>query len=410
MILSRSALSLALVLGLTASCLAQGTEAMPQEATAQYDYDWVFVYYMAYDNNLEACGRPIIDMLGKGVTSDRTAVVVSADFRNANGMERYVLTKDADSEQGFAEEKTQLEEEGMAEEETLQAEMTWVAENMKAKKYAIVFLNHGGRLGEMSYDERPGKEGGQNWLYPPEVAKVLAKFRRDVSGEVELMFYQQCGKGTLENYHAMKDVAKWVMGSQTVVGAPNYYYTKAIQAVCDDPSVDGAAVAKLFTNHETPNMFTTYTTMDTAALAVLPAKVDAVLKPILAIEGKIELPSMSREFRPCFNFGRDELMFDGIALLDGLYSANELDQAPLEVFKSFVKDELISNHRVSPMREGLAGSWCGFSIFFPTQLSTLEKYATSYSLYESSELDTLLRRLLTPVPAPKASTPKKAFK
>lgn len=397
-------LSLALVAGLAGTAVAQDADTTQVKT---FDYDWVFHYYMAYDNNLEACGEPIIKMLNDGITNDKTVVIVSADFRNDKGMQRYVLTKGD-------KKMTQLTEEGSAEEEVLAAELKWVSDNYKAKKYGVVFLNHGGKLGEMSYDERPGKkDGGQNWLYPPDVGKVITKWRKTLDGENELMFYQQCGKGTLENYYAMKDTAKFVMGSQTVVGAPNYYYTKFIKDVCENPDVDGKQIAALITKHETPNMFTTYSTFDCEAIKALPAKLDAVLKPLLALE-ELKMPGMSKTFRPCFRFQPDELMFDAFAMLEGFYEANGVDTAPLDTFKAWSKESMMTGHRVSPQQENRAGTWCGYSIYFPVRQQALDRYKSTYSIYADTTLDDFAQKVINAIEAakakraaPKASTPKK---
>lgn len=368
----------------------------PPATSEGFAYDWVFVYYMAYDNNLEAAGRPILDMLKAGITSDRVAVVVSADFRDTEGMHRFVLTKGG-------EQETRLSEEGSAEEETLASELAWVSEHFQAKKYAVVFLNHGGRLGQMSYDEHPGKEGGQDWLYPPEVAKVLTKWRGDLRGSVELMFYQQCGKGTLENYHAMRKTARYVMGSQTTVGAPNRYYAATVKRACEEPGIDGLALAKEITARETDDMFTTYTTLDCEALGALPGKLDAVLEPLLALE-RIALPKKDKLFRPCFDFRPDEVMFDAFAFLDGLYQANGVAREPLDAFEGWVKDALIVNHRVSPARVARAGTWCGVSLFLPLSASAIQRYP-DYPLFMESKLDELTKKLVTQPPEPKGDKP-----
>lgn len=369
--------SLALALALT---FAAAAPALAEDPTETFDYDWVFHYYMAYDNNLEGAGQPIIKMLQAGITSERVAVLVSADFRDTDGMQRFVLTKAGQTSE-------QLSEEGSAEEETLASELAWVREHYKAKHYALVFLDHGGALGEMSYDEHPGGAGGQDWLYPPEVGKVIGAFRAQVKGEVELMFYQQCGKGSLENYYAMRGAAKYVMGSQTTVGAPNRYYTDAIKAVCEQPERTGRELAALFTEHETADMFTTYTTLDCAALGDLPKQLDAVLEPLLAVE-TLSVEAVA-QLRPCFTFpsGRPiELFFDGVAMLDALYAAHELDRAPLEAFQTWVKETLITSHRVSPRQNEGAEGWCGFSIFLPTFPQRLAKYRETYSIYADTKL------------------------
>ncbi|MEZ6184964.1 MAG: clostripain-related cysteine peptidase [Planctomycetota bacterium] len=339
----------------------------------------VLYYYMAYDNNLERCGPPILDMLQKGVTTDDLAVVVSADFSD-KGMHRYELTH------GAERKETHLEEEGSAEEETLAAELAWLEQHYPAKKYGIVFLNHGGGLGQMSVDDAP-REGGQRWLYPPEVSKVITAWRAQVQaaqGEVELVFYQQCGKGSIENYHCMRTAARYVMGSQTVVGAPNYYYPKALAHVAEHPEVDGKELAKQITERETPNMFTTYSTFDSAQLDRLPEVLDRVLEPLLALE-TIVLPGLGRELPTCFDFGRQELFFDGLALFKALYEKNALDPAPIAELEAY-HAALITSHRVSPQQVSRAGTWCGYSLFFPVHPKLLERYA-DYPIYADTKLD-----------------------
>ncbi len=386
----RSTLRLgALALALPAAALAALAAQARADETASRTYDWALVYYMAYDNNLEGCGRPILDMLGKGVTSDEVVVTCQADFTDAEGMRRYTITS-------AGERVETIPEEGSAEEESLRDYLEWVRATYPARRVALVFLNHGGRLGQMSYDERPGREGGQDWLEVHETSRVVAAWREAVKkdgGEVELCFLQQCGKGTLENYHAFRDTARVIMGSQTTIGAPNYYYEKAIQWACANPQGTGEELASKIREFETPNMFTTYSAFRSSALEQLPEKLAPVLAPLLAKE-KVAIP---RGLRACFDQPPDELFVDALALLGGLYEANELDAAPFDAFAAWVRDELISGHRVSPARERVAGSWCGFSIYVPRSVRALKRYE-HYPIYHDTDLDDLARKLLAPAP------------
>ena len=73
--------SIALLVGLTGPALAQDSGTKERAAT---DYEWVFHYYMAYDNNLEACGEPIVKMLEEGITSDNTVAKNSKLARSSS--------------------------------------------------------------------------------------------------------------------------------------------------------------------------------------------------------------------------------------------------------------------------------------------------------------------------------------
>lgn len=369
------------------------------EAPAKADpaWDWVFFYYMGYDNNLESCGRPILDMLKKGITSDRVAVITAADFNDTDGMKRYEATK-------TGEKETKLDTEDAADEATVKQQLEWTRDNYKAAKYAIVFLDHGGALSEMSYDENPGKSK-RDWLHAVKVADVISAWRKTLTGKLEYVFIQQCGKGTLENYYAFRNTAPYVMASQTTVGAPNYYYTDALKEICAKPDIDGKQVSHLFQQHETDNMFTTYTTINDKALIALPEKLNAVLKPLLeakefkkpAILGerirRAEKAPEGPSARMCFQGGADESMVDGLALLKALYEANKLEMAAYDAFAKWVKDDLITEHRVSPARETVAGSWCGFSLYVPRTEAALERYK-DYPIYKDTTLKELMAKMV----------------
>ncbi|MCW8139466.1 MAG: hypothetical protein KIT58_11260 [Planctomycetota bacterium] len=378
-------------LALAASLLLGGGARAEQTATKPWD--WVLVYYMAYDNNLEPCGRPILDMLGKGVKSPRLVVTCQADFTDNEGMRRYTITHEGEKVEAVPGE-------GSAEEETLRDYLEWVRLTFPGRRLALIFLNHGGKLGEMSLDENPGREGGQNWLEVHETSRVVAAWREAVKkdgGEVELLFLQQCGKGALENYHAFRDGGRVIMASQTVVGAPNYYYEKALRWAGQHPEGTGEELAAKIREFEPANMFTTYTAMRGAALEELPARLEPVLAPLL----KKEQLAAPTGLRSCFDQPPDELFIDGLALLEGLYTQNEVDRAPLDAFATWVREELLCGHRVSPARERVASSWCGFSIYLPRSRRALERYS-HYPIYRETRLDDLVGRLLPPPGAQRA--------
>ncbi|MBE7491967.1 MAG: hypothetical protein HS108_09480 [Planctomycetes bacterium] len=360
-------------------------------------WDWVLFYYMGYDNNLGVFGRPILDMLNKGITGERVAVITVADFRGKGGMKRYEATK-------AGEKETALDTEDAADETTLKTQLEWTSKHYPAARYAVVFLDHGGRLSEMSHDETPGPSG-RDWLHVVKVAEVIANWRKDLPGRLEHLFVQQCGKGALENYHAFAKAAPWVMASQTVVGAPNYYYTEVVKALCAKPDVDGKELAALIQKHETDNMFTTYTLVNNAAMEKLPEKLNAVLKPLLELE-TLRQPAILAEnprrneakpegafCRRCFQPANDESFVDGLALLRALYDANGLDKAPCDTFAAWVKEDLVALHRVSPRATAKAGDWCGFSLYVPSTKAALERYK-EYPIYKDTKLKELMARLV----------------
>src|SRR5688572_32166648 len=96
--------ALSIALGLAALAAA------PARAADAVSYDWGVAYFMSYDNNLEGCGKPILDGIKAGVAGERTIAAVQADFTDTGGMRRYVFGR------GLAEE-TRIESEDSASED-----------------------------------------------------------------------------------------------------------------------------------------------------------------------------------------------------------------------------------------------------------------------------------------------------
>ncbi len=49
-------------------------KALPIDVKKNKVYDWIFLYWMPYDNNLSEFSTPVLGMLAKGVQSDNILV------------------------------------------------------------------------------------------------------------------------------------------------------------------------------------------------------------------------------------------------------------------------------------------------------------------------------------------------
>jgi hypothetical protein len=253
------------------------------------DWDWVFVYYMSYDNDLSHHGPPILDMLAEGIRagdagdSDRVAAVVLADFDDADGLRRYELTAGGRREVAVGGE-------GSAETGTLTDFLAWVGDHYEARKYALIFLDHGGRLDQMSNDARPGRAGGANWLSVPEVATALSRWRSGLRGEVELLFLQQCGRGAVEDVYELRAAAPVLLASQARMDAPNSYYPDVLAWAGRHPEAGGEALAAQIAQQEGEDGFVILASVRTDALEELPRRLDAALAPALAVGAGLATP------------------------------------------------------------------------------------------------------------------------
>ena len=123
------------------------------------EYEWVFVYYIALDNDLSIFGQKVLNELERGVVNSKVAVVVQADFEDIEGMKRITLCQ-VNGE--VRREEIILDSENSADEAELRKYFEWVEKEWDAENYAVIFPNHGGRLNEMCRDDQPSKNPDDN--------------------------------------------------------------------------------------------------------------------------------------------------------------------------------------------------------------------------------------------------------
>ncbi len=355
-----------LIATLAALAIAQ-TQSKPAP-----DRDWVLVYYMSYDNNLERCGPIILDALERGVRDSKLIVTVLSDDTDKSGLNRIVLSKD-----GRTTDK--LETDNSASEDVLKEYLMWVGATHPAKHYAVVFLDHGGRLDDMCADEWPGDKITKTWLSAKVVGPLLRQWRKDAHGAVDLLFLQQCGRGSIENLYNFRGAADAIMASQTTVGAPNTYYEPTGKWLAAREKTGGLDLAKRIMADD--EHFTNYVCVDGAALDDLPKRlapvVDALLSPAT--------PLPATGLKPCFPI-QDEKNYDLLAWLDGAFKENKLPDKPLKDFREWVTGKLILAHvKKEPAQKRIA-SWTGLSIVVADSEKVRKRYA-DYPIYADTKLD-----------------------
>lgn len=110
--------------------------------------DWVFVYYLSYDNDLTTHTPLVLKALRAGVKTGSVAVTALVDDADRQGLIRHVITA-----QGSVEER--LPTDDSAGTQVLSNYLAWVRENLPARHYGIVFADHGGWTRCASMNGRP---------------------------------------------------------------------------------------------------------------------------------------------------------------------------------------------------------------------------------------------------------------
>jgi len=358
-------------------------------------YEWVFVYYMSYDNDLSSYGEVILHDLRNGLSNSEVAVVVQADFIDSRGMKRIGLYY-ADGKTHRKE--TTLRSEDSADEAELKKYLEWVSKKWVAKNYCIIFLDHGGSLNHMCLDRKPSANRKKNkqfgtgkWLRASEAAEIVASFNQKTDRKVRLLFLQQCGRATIQNLYNFADAAEYIMASPLIVGAPNTYYTKTIAAVSQDPNVTGEILAGTIMRED--EHYTLYTLISNEQLKRFPEKLAPVLKSFgRAPALRKESPGLYRpkSCSPLFEY-ESEKFYDLKSYFYALNSTNDnIAGKELDVFFEWCQGSLIVSKAVRESELPVEPSYCGLSIYVPSSPNA----DTSYSflpLYRQTDLDDMMK-------------------
>lgn len=345
-------------------------------------YDWGVAYWMSYDNNLERCGQPIIQMIREGVTSERVVAAVQADFTDAKGMHRFVI-------RSTGQEETTVDSEDSASEERCLEYLEWFVKTFRCKHYVVTFLDHGGKLDEMCFDEHPGP-GGKSWMSGRILGEKLRPFAKKLGSAWELLFLQQCGRGSLENLYGFRGTAKFVMFSPLSVGAPNTYYTALGKWLASHPDATGADVASRIAADDKD--YAVYACLRTEKLAELPKRLDALVAPFVEAEG-VQAPTL-----PPVIYDVGEPIVDARTYFEAVAAVNtNVGSKEVAAFFKWTRDELLTEVRFRHPRERLAKELCGVSLYAPATANEAGRYA-ELDLMKESKLPALWKRLATRPP------------
>lgn len=337
---------------------------------------WVLAYYMSYDNDLTYCGPVILDTLSRAVQGTAVAATVLVDDARGDRLERHTYA-------GSRHRKTTLPTDDSSSSAVLEDYLISVVKEFPADRYAVIFLNHGGRVDEMCLDEQPGRGRGPAWLSATAVGDVLRRLRTTMPGSFELLFLQQCARASVDNLYNMRDTATWVMGSQVKVGAPNTYYEPVIHWLDAHPMSSGLALARQVMKHD--DHYRTYVCVDGRRIAELPEQLSRVADALIGRSRRsLTFPSSTR---PCFKYA-GESNYDLLELLEAAFRRNRRSPAALRIFEEWVRSELIRELAVHRASRGVDRNLCGLSLFAPTSQAQRRTY-DSYPLHRASSLTSL---------------------
>ncbi|NVM53856.1 MAG: hypothetical protein HWN66_09155 [Candidatus Helarchaeota archaeon] len=329
-------------------------------------YDWILLYWMPYDNNLSPFRSTILKMLAKGVQSENILVLVQSDIFKQDPLSRSIITKDNVDTQ-------QLNATNSASEEIFAEYLNWTKAQFSGKKWAIIFLGHGGNLDEISPDVHPvpDSSAGTQWMNIEKLNKVILDFNKKIDGQIELIFLQNCCKGTIEAHYTFRHAAKYTLSSQTPLGAPNFYYESLLQFLGQHPAISGSELTEKIMEFEDSGMYNSYTVTNNAAVCNLPLKINPLIESILSSNIKnIQISELSGKSWSYLYM--DDRFADVISFFKWVVTQSSTDHQKLDVFINFLTKEMIHKFQESPKTK--YPNLTGLSLCIPSSKKQLDKY------------------------------------
>lgn len=236
-------------------------------------YDWLVLYVMPYDNDLDRCAEPIREGLERGVRignsgSDRVAVAILEDRQARGGLRESLITR-------TRTERWSVDTEDSADPRQIEGFIERMRRRAPARRHVIVLLDHGGAVDQIGLDEHPSRgESGSRWLSAEQTGATLRRWRASARADVPLLFLQQCGRGAIETLYAMRGTADMIVASQTYVGSCNTYYEPFVQRLRRSATLSAREVG--WTIMDNDQDYTTYSLYDRRALEEWPARARAL--------------------------------------------------------------------------------------------------------------------------------------
>ena len=351
-------------------------------------HKWVVLYWMPYDNDLVRFGEPIIEMLTRGTQNSEIVVVVQSDYWGDPKMRRRQLVNGTTNEIDVVGEDS-------SDASAFSAYLDWANQTFDAEHWAVIVVGHGGKINEVSPDDRRTTRQTRTWMRVDQFANAVSNFNRSTDGRVELLFFQNCNKATLEVVYEVRNCAQYTLASQLTLGAPNYYYEGFLNRLRES-SVGGYEAAIAIMDSERADMYHTLTLVDNQAVGRIPDKLSRLLQPIL----NSRLPTISQsELSTYHYFGEQHC--DALVLLGYLSRVSRQRQNQFTEFADFLRSSVITFYKTGgelygsrPRSNANSEKLCGLSLYLPETEQAISRYS-SLALYQGVDLVSLYRGIVT---------------
>jgi Clostripain family len=371
---------------LSSACLA-GAVMGTKSPKAKLHHKWVVLYWMPYDNDLVRFGESIIEMLLRATQNSEAAVVIQSDYSGDMKMRRRYLAHGITHESNVAGEDS-------SDVSAFSTYLDWANQTFEADHWAVIIVGHGGMINEINPDDHSSTRRTRTWMRVNQFANVLSRFNQTTERRVELLFFQNCNKATLEVIYEVRNCARYTLASQRALGAPNYYYEGFLKRL-NEPLLDGRGAALAIMDSEHADMYHTLTLIDNQAVEDIPEQLSRVLQPILS--GQLSTIRQA-ELSPYRYFGEQQC--DVLILLTYLPRVSHRGQDAVAVFADFLHSSVITSYRTGGelyggyfLRSRNLEALCGIGLYLPETEQAASRYG-SLALYQAVDLLGLYGKIL----------------
>lgn len=411
-----------------------------------HTYKWALLYWMPYDNDLARFGDSILGMLTRGTRDSDVVVAVQSDMREESTMQRHcmvdgVMTRVAPDaantdpvglhnsrQENTAQDKAlgnELDEllgEDSSNSGTLSDYLQWAQATFNAEHWAVIVVGHGDRINQVSQDNHsPVNKLGDlqhphTWMGIDALGQSIGQFNQSLQdaeqGQVDLLFFQNCNKATLEVLYEVHHCAQYTLASQFALGAPNYYYEEVLSRLgqasevhsqdstqasspASSPEVitDGYGAALAIMTAEAQSMYQTLTLVDNRAIAQLPT----YLTPLLQILKDSPVAINALDLPTYRYFG--ERHCDLLALLEQLVETSGQGTDDLRAFTDFMTSSVISHcateghlYGSGALMRSQPDRFCGIGMYCPANRFEGDRYR-SMALAQAVDLQSLYKKI-----------------
>jgi hypothetical protein len=369
------------------ACFASNDLAFSMTSQTKSRHKWVVLYWMPYDNDLSHFGEPIVEMLTHATQNSEVAVVVQSDYWGDPGMRRRQPVNRSTNEIDVMGEDS-------SDASAFSAYLDWANQTFDPEHWAVIVVGHGGKINEVSPDDHRATRQTRSWMRVDQFSSAVSNFNRATNRRVELLFFQNCNKATLEVVYEARNCARYTLASQLTLGAPNYYYEGFLNRL-KEPLVSGREAGMAIMDSERADMYHTLTLVDNQAVGRIPDKLSRLLQAIL--NGR--LTSINQSALQTYHYFGEQHC-DALVLLGYISRISGQGQNEFTEFADFLRSSVITSYKTGGELYGSRPNdntdsleLYGLSLYLPETEQVISRYS-SLALYQGVDLVSLYKRIV----------------